>query len=105
MRCRVQFLHRIPSEERLLADLHDVDEEVDVLLVAEDERDPRAILERHAGDAFIVNFLGGLRGVRIPAVSHIPAATVEEKPLDGDVGFPLEERTDLFELEDHGVIR
>ena len=105
MRCRAQFLHRIRIEERLPADLHDVDEEVDVLLVAEDERDSHAMLERHAADTFIVDLLGGLRGVRVPAVAHIPAAAVEEKPLDGDVGLCFEERTDLFELEDHGVIR
>lgn len=104
MRCRTQFLHRIRIEERLLADLHDVDEEVDVLLVAEDERNPRAMLERHAADAFAVDLLSGLRGVRLPAVSHVPAAAVEEKPFDGNVGFDLEEGADLLELENHGVI-
>ena len=103
-RCRKQFLRRIRIEKRLLADLCDVDKEIDVVLLDESERHARTMLERHVADALRVHHLGRLNGVRFSAVAHIPATTIEEKPEKSDGGFLLEQRFDLLELENHGVV-
>ena len=100
VRCRKQVLRLTAGERLPVAHLRHVDQQRDVLLVAQRQLDADVAQEGHALDALLIHLSHVVHRGLLALVAHVPPAAVEVEAGDGHVGL-AEQTTDLLGHGDH----